>query len=368
MSILGNSLLVYLKCAEHCNLSCLHCFYASGKAPKQLLDIDEAIKWFHKLHDSAPWVESPAINFFGGEPMLAPIESLNRFIDSTSHLWQNRIRYTITTNLVYPLIKSKLNFLKRLNGVSTSWDSKSRFANEDQFNLWKSNCISLIKDHGIDLTLQICLTEDTLKLPVTYIFDMVKEIGFSDVQFEKLSITGEMLENPQLLPDNKSLDSWFVEMYNIYKDGKYYEHFSNAYLNSIFSSILYNTFSGCRSRNCMTKVFTINSDQTIATCPNYSLLKDHQIGNMSQPILELLTSRTRQKSITCEATVNPVCQVCPVYSICNSGCSASTTVYPDGSCSEAKSLMIYLQKEKNYSLYKEIIGDFQGQEKPINQT
>ena len=360
--ILGNSILVYLKTAENCQLKCSHCFFSSGSAPKSLLNIDNSISWFKKLEIFAPWLKDIQINYFGGEPMLTPIEDLIRFKEKTKDFWNNQIRYTITSNLTYSLTKEKLDFLLSLDGISTSWDYKIRFETEAQFNLWKKNCIKLIKEHNKDLTLQISLTKETISYDIRKIFDMCKEIGFKDVQFEKLSLTGDAILNPQIFPTNKDLDKWFLEMYQIYTENQYFKYFSNSYINSILTSYLYNTYSGCRSRNCMTKIFTINANETIATCPNYAMIKDQQIGNLNDEILKILSSRTRQKSISCETSVDKRCLECPVYNICNAGCMASTSFDADNICSEAKSLMIKLKNEKNYTLYKQILGEFKGSE------
>lgn len=363
--MLNNNLLVYLKVAEHCQLSCQFCFFRSGSAPKKLLDIDKSIQWFINLEKICPWVQNPAINFFGGEPMLAPLDSLNKFIDKTKNLWGGKIRYTITSNLVYPLTEDRLKFLNRLDSISTSWDADSRFATEGQFNIWKKNCKLLIHEHKKDLTVQITLTKQTLDYNLEKIYEMCKDIGFADLQFEKLSMTGGALENIHVMPNNKELDEWFVKMYNLYINKQYYKSFSNSFLNGIFSAYLFKTFSGCRSRNCMTKVFTINANETIGTCPNFAMIPSHQIGNLDIPVIELLASKARQKSICSESTIDSRCLNCEVYDICNAGCMSSTTFSYENICSEAKSLMIYLKKEANYKLYKEILNGFKGSEIPI---
>lgn len=365
--MLANSFLVYLKTAEHCQLACTHCFSASDKVPKTILNFDKAISWFEDLNKFAPWVETPSINFFGGEPMLAPVKDMISFIQRTKDLWEGRIRYMITTNLVYALTSEKIEFFKMLDGMSTSWDQDIRFANTKQFDLWKKNCIELIHTHKIPLSLQISLSKETVNLPIDQIYSMTKEIGFTDVQFEKLSLAGNLFDNLDLIPKNEDLDSWFVSMYDSYVNNSYYENFSNSYLNSILTSILYNTYSGCRSRNCETKVFTINADGTIANCPNNASYKKSQIGTLDDSIISLMSSKNRQKNISCEAKIDERCLDCSVYDICAGGCVRSTTEMwkkSDVHCPEAKSLMITLKKEKNYELYKKLMNGFQGSENP----
>ena len=337
----------------------------SNKPPKTIFNLDKSVSWFKQLNDFAPWVQSPSINFFGGEPMLAPVKDMVSFINQTKDLWEGRIRYMITTNLVYSLTSEKLDFFKMLDGMSTSWDHDIRFSSTKQFDLWKKNCIELIHTHKIPLTLQISLSKETIKLPIDQIYSMAREIGFVDVQFEKLSLAGNLFENLNIIPDNVDLDKWFLEMYNSYSQNNYYENFSNSYLNSILTSILYNTYSGCRSRNCETKIFTINADGTIANCPNNASYKKSQIGHIDDSILALMTSKNRQKNISCEAKIDERCLVCPVYDICAGGCVRSTTEMwkkSDEQCPEAKSLMIKLKSEKNYDLYKILMNGFQGSE------
>lgn len=360
--ILGNSLLVYVKTASHCQQKCSFCFYKSGSAPKKIIDFEKTKDWFKRLEKFAPWIETPQINYFGGEPMLAPLNEMVNLREELKDLWKGNLRFTITTNLVYALTEDRINFFKSLDGMSTSWDASSRFETISQFELWKKNCIKLIKEHNINLTLQITLTAPMLKLSIKEIFDMCKEIGFSDVQFEKLSINGGVLDDMFVVPRNEELNEWFFEMYKVYTNGKYYENFSNAYLNSILTSYVYSTYSGCRSRNCETKVFTLNTNGTVANCPNYAEELNNQIGTVDQEIKDLLLSKNRQKSISCESKVDPRCSVCPVYSICAGGCYASSFFNDNDICSEAKKLMIHLKEEKNYSLYKTILNGFKGSE------
>jgi len=370
MAFLGNSFLIYVKTADGCQLNCSHCM-TGGNKPKGFFDADKTIKWFKDFESFSPWVENPAINLFGGEPMLAPLKSMNDFIDQTQDLWKGRIRYTITTNLVYPLTQSKIDFFRRLDGVSTSWDKDIRFQTEKQFELWKKNCIRLIKEEKIPLTLQISLSKSTVALDVKEIFEMAKEIGFDDVQFEKLSLAGNIFENLHIIPTNSDIDTWFMNMYQVYKNNEYYKSFSNSYLNSILSSIVYKTYSGCRSRNCETKVFTINANGKIGNCPNNASYEKYQIGSIDQSILEILSSKNRQKNISCEATIDPRCTVCPVYDICAGGCVRSTTemwAKHEPQCPEAKSLMIHLKSEQNIQLYKSLMNGFQGSEIPILGT
>lgn len=368
---LSDMFLIYVHTADHCQLKCRHCFNFADKKPKTFFNVDKTVKWFEELYNFAPHVQKPSINFFGGEPLLAPPQLMMEFMDRTKHLWKGNLRYMITSNLVMKLTEDKLQLLRRLDGVSTSWDKDIRFEFPKQFELWKSNCIQLIKKEKIPLTLQVSLSKETIAMDVEEIYAMAKEIGFHDVQFEKLSLSGNLFDNYNIIPNNTDLDNWFMDMYHKYVKGKYYKNFSNAYLNSILSSMLYSTRSGCRSRNCETKIFTINADGTIGNCPNNASYAKYQIGTLDDSIRGLMLNPQRRKNISCEAIPETRCLECPVYKICAGGCVRSTTEMwkkDDPQCPEAKSLMKFLLKENKVSLYNTLLNGFmssEGREKVI---
>ena len=73
-----------------------------------------------------------------------------------------------------------------------------------------------------------------------------------------------------------------------------------------------------------------------------------------------MMSEGRMCNITKESMLNPNCTTCDVYNICNGDCHQ--LAWDGDICAAPKTLMQELKRDNNLELYREILGEFQGQE------
>ena len=69
---------VYVKTTETCNLNCYHCFTSGTNGAKIYFDPVRTANWVNQLDRDTIFYE-----FHGGEPMLASVESMMKFVELT---------------------------------------------------------------------------------------------------------------------------------------------------------------------------------------------------------------------------------------------------------------------------------------------
>lgn len=356
--LIPKSLMIYLKTTETCQLNCKHCFTNGTNGRKIYFDPDRVIDWFHRLHDIAPNMEGGNIAFHGGEPFLAPVEDMRKVWEACKDLWPN-IWWSTTTNLVYKLTDERRQFLKDacFNGISTSWDKNMRFDNEKQEELWRENVKILLED-GHNITLNISVNRDLVNMDPKELLKFIIDLGVHWVQFERITPDGNAVQNFSVMPTNKELDDWMLRMWHASLELETHKYFGNLLFDSVLTSFVNTTHSGCRCRSCEQKIFTLNADGTIGGCPNSAV--NNTFGHINDDIVDLLGSEGRMENIACESQRNPNCYGCEVFDICNGDCHQ--LAWQDDICAAPKSLMKHLKQENNVKLYQTVLGGFIGEE------
>lgn len=357
--MLTNDLIVYLKTTDTCQLDCKHCFTNGINGKKGWFDAPRTIRFFERLKEYRPHCDNGHIIFHGGEPMLAPLESMYEVWNGTKDLWPN-IWWSIQTNLTYPLTDEKAEFFRKVcpTGIGTSWDKNIRWTTDKQEAVWEDNVRQLTSD-GHDVTCIVCLTSEVVNnVEPIRLIEHLAGLGIQHVNFERLTSNGTILRFLDLLPGNANLDRWFLKLWKQSVEHKTYEYIENTFFNSILSPLVYRTHSGCRCRECEQKVLTINADGTVGGCPNTAVEKTY--GTIDDDIKELMTSEDRMCNIVSEVIRPPACWACPVYDICNGDCHQ--LVWEGDICAAPKFLMTYLKQQNDTEMYKKFLGDFVGQE------
>jgi radical SAM protein with 4Fe4S-binding SPASM domain len=204
----------------------------------------------------------------------------------------------------------------------------------------------------------ISLSKSVLEIPIRDFLSWIADLGIDYLHLERITPNGNAIRNPQIVPSNTELDAWFVNLWKVSAEMGMHNKFENLFFNSIVSSYVNTTHSGCRCRSCEKKIFTINADGTIGGCPNSAV--DNTFGHISDDIGELLMAPGRVENIVCESARNPLCYSCDVYDICNGDCHQ--LAWEGDICASPKSLMRQLKAENNMALYKEVLGTFVGRE------
>lgn len=349
-------LLIYLKTTETCNLNCRHCFTNGTNGAKIYWDHVKVADWLKRLHTEMPDRPHVHLEFHGGEPFLADLDSLQYVYDNCKELWDSQ-SWGITTNLVFKLDQAKIDFIMGpLNGrIGTSWDPDIRFANPKQYDLWRKNVATLI-DLGVTIKLFVSVTTGTIEMEPIDLLEWVKDLGVAELALERLTMNGSATQNLDIFPANIEQDAWFLKMHQQSEQHGAREWFTNEFLESIYAKFENGqTAGGTFCRDCEEKLFTVNADGTIAGCPNSA--PEAAFGHINDTIADLLYSPKRIEIITCERSRDPRCYECPVFSYCGGDCHQLE--WQNDVCGAPKSVMktlagINIKSEKKIFTIKEI--------------
>lgn len=356
---MASDLIVYLKTTDTCQLNCDHCFTNGDRGVKGFFNVPQTIKFFQQLKKLIPNYDNGHISFHGGEPMLCPPELMFEAWHGIKDLWPN-IWWTVQTNLTYNLTPGKMKVFEEIckKSFGTSWDYHIRWKTPKQLAIWEDNVKALIQE-GHELTVMVSLNKRLIqeKEPIEVI-NYMRDLGVQHVNFERITNNGNAILNDGLTPTNLELDAWFVKMWEQTKQFKTWEYIDNMFLDSVLSSMVHGTYSGCRSRQCEQKIFTLNANGTIGGCPNDATTNFY--GSIYDPIENIFFNPKRMCNIQKEAIRNPVCAGCEVYDICNGDCHQLG--WQDDICAAPKSLMKELRRNNEYNLYKDALQGFMGQE------
>ena len=336
------SAMIYLKTTETCQLDCSHCFTSGSLGRKIYFDVDKTINWFRRLKNDITEIESIHIEFHGGEPFLAPLVDMWSLWRGTYNLWANP-SYGICTNLVFTLDDEKLEFIDTaLQGqIGTSWDPSIRFANSQQYDLWHKNINILTSNPKNYVSLFISLSKDVIEKRPIELLQFAHSLNIDALHLERITINGSARKNNSIIPSNKDLDNWFVQLYEDTVTYKAHDWFDNVFLNSILNKFTLGTKDATFCRNCEQKIFTINADGTIGGCPNSA--PEDFYGHIDENIVDLINKPKRQHVIACELSRDPRCYECPVFMYCGGDCHQLQ--WEGNQCGSARSLMINLKNK-----------------------
>jgi radical SAM protein with 4Fe4S-binding SPASM domain len=357
-----DDLMVYLKTTDTCQLHCDHCFTNGKNGKKGFFNPEKTINFFERFKEYRPHLRTGNISFHGGEPMLAPPELMFEVWNGTKHLWPT-VWWSVQTNLTYKLDEKKVDVFDKICQKSwgTSWDYNIRWPKKVTEDLWRNNVKELTKA-GHNITVMVSLTGNLIrnKEPIEIIDDMAS-LGIQHINFERVTLNGNARLNEVngLIPTNRELDHWFLKMWDQSVQHKTYKYIDNMFFDSILSSMVYQTYSGCRCRQCEQKVLTINADGRVGGCPNSAV--ENTFGHIDDNIFELMNSEGRICNIQTEAIRHPVCATCDVYDICNGDCH-QLGWEDETICAAPKSLMQLMKSKPDTELYHQFLNGFQGQE------
>ncbi|MAZ47366.1 MAG: hypothetical protein CME65_02315 [Halobacteriovoraceae bacterium] len=356
--MIHRDLIFYIKTTETCQLNCDHCFTNGSNGQKGFFDENRVIDFMHKLKNKVPQINSGSVTFHGGEPMLCPPEKMIDLWQACRDLWPS-LFWSIQTNLTYKIDPIKLTFFEKVcqKTWGTSWDYDLRWKSKRSSDLWRSNIKELAQD-GHNITVIVSLSKKLLqeKEPIEVIEDLA-ELGVKHVNFERITSNGNAIANKRVFPSNKDLDHWFDKMWRQSVNQKTYQYIDNLFFDSILTSAVFNTFSGCRCRQCEQKVFTINADGSIGGCPNTAA--ESPFAHINENIDDILFNPGRLCNIEKESRRNQACYTCEVYDICNGDCHQ--LAWENGVCAAPKTLMSAVKKSDK-ELLNSFLNGFQGQE------
>lgn len=339
-------LMIYLKTTETCNLNCKHCFTSGTNGAKIYWDHIKVAAWIKQLQNKFPNSPHVHLEFHGGEPFLADLDTMQYVYETCNGLWDNQ-SWGITTNLTFKLTDDQIRFIQGPlgNRVGTSWDPDIRFANPKQYDLWRKNVQTLI-DLGVTIKLFISVTKGTVAMNPIDLLEWVKDLGVKELALERLTGNGNALLHPEIFPTNLEQDAWFLKMYHQVIEHDAREWLDNEFIESVLSKFESNFLgAGTFCRDCEEKLFTLNADGTVAGCPN-SAPEDYY-GHIDDTLENLLFGPKRLEVIACEKSRDSRCYNCEVFEYCGGDCHQLE--WQDNVCGAPKSLMLHLKSKHKYS-------------------
>lgn len=296
---------IYLKLTNGCQLKCEHCYNEIMMNHNHMKEdvLEDVLVWLKEFCNKHP-NDDINVTLHGGEPTLYDLDKILYIIDSVN---ETNIMWEITTNLVYELTDKHIQIFKKMHKsfIKTSWDYKIRF-NKEQEELWFNN-VRKLKSIGIEVQPIVCLTKQLIKdLNPNYIFDMFSNLGLKYFNFERITSTGRADIN-DVRPNNSDLDKWLLDAFKIYENTKFYIPLFSGVKEGIKGNLI-----GCRRRQCMRTVTTINPNGTISSCPN--------MANISYGTLKTIDENKRKMLYNFEDNKNIGCLCCKYFKQCNGDC------------------------------------------------
>lgn len=329
---------IYLKTYSGCQLDCAHCMTNGKRGGKDSFPLLETQDWFRRLDAYLPKHVGIHVELHGGEPLLAPLDDLISIRDYLRSLDRD-ISIGITTNLVLNLTGEVVDFLKSLDGVGTSWDSNIRFSHPKQRQLWLANVRYLVPQLK-NSTLNISLSRDVLESNIDTLLLWVLQLGFDTLSFERITLDGQAVMNQQILPSNREINQWYLRLHHAVerlglRERLYITNLEDVYVK--FERGVSNSGTFCR--DCETKLFTLNVDGGVGSCPNTATAET--FGRREDEIETLFQRPKRIEWIMKEATRHDSCYECGVFDVCGSDCHQLR--WQGDRCPAPRDLMYYLK-------------------------
>lgn len=328
---------VYIKTTESCNLNCKHCFTRGNRPARKFLDVEKTIDWIRRYTKAIDPNDHVHFEFHGGEPFLAPLETLKAITKAIREDGPKNQSIGATTNLVYKLKQDLLNFIvDDLDSIATSWDKGIRFENPGQEFLWFSN-MQKIRERGKEVTLNVSLSRAVLEMKTTDLLLLLKGTGCYKVLFDRITVDGNAKEHLDMFPNNAEINQWYLRLHEASELLGARKWFYNAALEDVYAKFEQgNSSCGTFCRDCEERLLTINANGTIGGCPNTAWAEPY--GKISMEIEDLFKSSKRIDVIVKEKTRNEACFTCPVFNYCGSDCHQ--LAWEGDVCASPKQLMM----------------------------
>lgn len=319
MSCFVSNYKIYIKTTNTCNLNCTHCYTGGIQPNVERFNKESIVYWLKGLVKAYPFIKDFEYAFHGGEPMLVPVSEMQEFMELSKDITPER-SYAIQSNLVFKLTEERVNFLKSLNYVGTSWDYDIRFDSKRSEEIWEDNVKTLVQE-GINLHSTISMSRRLVNetKPIDIIIKMHK-LGIKNILFERLTPSGTAKDNPEIFPNSRELNGYFLDMWNQSIENRTWEFIHNLFFEPTAQTFLNRgpVDGARRCRGCEKQILTFNSDGTIGGCADGAL--ENVFGTVHQDPMAVLGSKNRYKTIAKEQEANPNCLDCDVYKYCYGDC------------------------------------------------
>ena len=222
-----------IQISTRCTLHCKHCCMNP-----QLNQKTTNFKKIQEILNEDPRIKE--VHLSGGEPLCANTRDLYWFVKRNV---KKGLSFSATTNLIYELIPYRINTLKMINILHTSFDPKIRFDNVKQLFLWYHN-LKKIREFHPDIDVFVCLTRKLIKIEPKRISKFFNKLNI-DYTIIPLMKYGEASHNP-MSPNKLEAEEWLIRLHNLHdKHNKTEElidvrNFTNCQYGNTMQCINYN--------------------------------------------------------------------------------------------------------------------------------
>jgi uncharacterized protein len=362
----------YFILSEQCNLACKHCFLGNNAPEKRKKfslqamtkeSAEKSIMFFIKqleISSNDSLDNKPNIIFYGGEPLINfPV--LEYVAERINDLKQKvkcieNIELSVVTNGLL-LDIPKLNRLKELNvALAISIDGCTEEANAMRVDMCGNpsfpkviEALDKIKEAGVDVSLSITLTEETIK-DKQKILDLITVYGIKGLGFNIL-----MSDESFKLSDeyNENAAQFIIDMFiELRKIGVYEDRIMRK-IKAFSKSQIY--FSDCAATSGSQIVIT--PDGNVGVCHGCLSNRQFFVSSINDEVFNASTNPVFMEWAQLTPVNKPECLSCEALGICGGGCPVNAmrshqgnTIHSrdDRFCVHAKKTLAFLIKD----LYK----------------
>lgn len=177
-----------IQISDSCNLHCKHCCMKNAITNKNEVNFENIKNYLREQ----PFVKE--VHLAGGEPLLNNsldiINLINEFPD---------IHWKMTSNLCFPLTKERIEVIKKVYSIQTSFDVNIRFGNIKNLLMWYRNCKYILKNIRKDLEVFTIITKYLIKKdPFKLMNFYVSKMGFKGYKYVILMNAGSYNDNKDI--------------------------------------------------------------------------------------------------------------------------------------------------------------------------
>lgn len=193
-----------IQVTDKCNLHCKHCLMDSSMGIFDKTDFDKIIKILHKQQ------KVDTIYLSGGDPGIGNIPGILKLMNEFPNT-----KYKLVTNLCYPLTKERIELIKRVDSIQTSFDIHIRFGNIKNLVRWYHNCKYIINNIRSDLEVVTTINKYSVKKDPNRFYKFFKNMNFSSYVYFHLSCLGSLHRNMDIYVDKDEYKTWMLKVLEI---------------------------------------------------------------------------------------------------------------------------------------------------------
>jgi uncharacterized protein len=362
----------YFILSEQCNLACKYCFLGNNAPEKRKNfslaamtkeNAEKSIMFFIKqleISNNDSLNNKPNIIFYGGEPLINfPVleyvaERINDLKQKVKCI-ENIELSVVTNGLLLDL--PKLNRLKELNvALAISIDGCTEEANAMRVDMYGNpsfpkvvEVLDKIKEAGVDVSLSITLTEETIK-DKQKILDLITVYGIKGLGFNILMSDESFKPSDEY---NENAAQFIIDMFiELRKIGVYEDRIMRK-IKAFSKSQIY--FSDCAATSGSQIVIT--PDGNVGVCHGCLSNRQFFVSSVNDEVFNARTNIVFMEWAKLTPINKPECLSCEALGICGGGCPVNAMRSQPGHtihslderfCVHAKKTLAFLIKD----LYK----------------